>query len=265
MQWNVPSPWQRPLRRPRYVGWGRRRGGSVEAPLRIRLVGLLLSLFLHGALFFAAVHPRSSPTDISQESVVTVELLPATPMFASTSAPTSQTPSAHQLPDIVEVKKDGSTTVPIAPSTRSPNSGALSAASGTRAATSARNSTHPAKIETATPSSRLAQDQLNLAPTPPSFYTGLLAQSLSRVKQYPVAALARRERGVVLLSMRLDRSGRLLSWNIVESSGYRDLDDEVSAMVTEAAPFPPFPALWNPPTADFLVPVTFGMDEASLR
>jgi hypothetical protein len=31
-------------------------------------------------------------------------------------------------------------------------------------------------------------------------------------------------------------------------------------MVAEAAPFPPFPALWNPPSADFLVPVVFGLN-----
>jgi protein TonB len=89
---------------------------------------------------------------------------------------------------------------------------------------------------------------------------GQLAECLSRVKQYPIAAVARREEGVVLLSMRLDRSGRLLSWHITVSSGYRDLDDEVSAMVAEAAPFPPFPSLWNRPSADFLVPVVFGLN-----
>ena len=43
-----------------------------------------------------------------------------------------------------------------------------------------------------------------------------------------------------------------------EISNY--LDDEVSAMAAEAAPFPPFPALWNQPSADFLVPVTFGLN-----
>ncbi len=89
---------------------------------------------------------------------------------------------------------------------------------------------------------------------------GQIAERLSRVKQYPIAALARQEKGVVLLSMRLDRFGRLLSSHIAVSSGYSDLDDEVSAMAAQAAPFPPFPALWNQPSADFLVPVTFGLN-----
>jgi TonB family protein len=164
------------------------------------------------------------------------------------------------LPDAEEFQKHESAVALVAARSHSRTAGSPRTASGSSAATSERNTLHPAKIDAVAPSSRPEQDQVNPAPQPRSFYMGQLAERLSSVKQYPITALARGEKGVVLLSMRLDRLGRLLSSHIAVSSGYSDLDDEVSAMAAEAAPFPPFPAMWSQSSKDFLVPVAFGLN-----
>jgi TonB family protein len=178
-------------------------------------------------------------------------------MRASSAEPSTR---SSRLPDAEEFQMHESVVALAAARSHSRTAGSPRTASGASAATSQRNTLHPAKIDAVAPSSRPAQDQVNLAPQPRSFYMGQLAERLSRVKQYPITALARQEKGVVLLSMRLDRLGRLLSSHIAVSSGYSDLDDEVSAMAAEAAPFPPYPALWNQSSADFLVPVAFGLN-----
>jgi periplasmic protein TonB len=241
----------------RHVEPVRRRASPGQPPLRTRLAGLLVSLVLHAAFFFALA--GSPATEGGHDLVVTVRLLPATPIPPRTSGPEPPARSSR-LPDAEEFQKHESDVASVTTRSHSPTAGSPRTGSGSSAATSERNMLHPEKIRAVAPSPRPAQDQVNLAPQPPSFYLGQLAECLSRVKQYPIAALSRREEGVVLLSMRLDRLGRLLSWHIAASSGYRDLDNEVSAMVAEAAPFPPFPALWNPPSADFLVPVVFGLN-----
>ena len=241
----------------RHVKPARRRPSSGQAPPWMRLAGLSASLVLHGAFFFALV--GSPAANVGHDLVVTVRLLPATPIPPRTSDPGPSTRSSRS-PDAEEFRKRESDVASVVTRSHSRTAGSPRTASGSSAATGERNTLHAEKIHAVAPSPRPAQDQLNPAPQPPSFYMGQLAECLSRVKQYPIAALARREEGVVLLSMRLDRLGRLLSWHIAASSGYRDLDNEVSAMVAEAAPFPPFPALWNPPSADFLVPVVFGLN-----
>ncbi len=44
------------------------------------------------------------------------------------------------------------------------------------------------------------------------------------------------------MSMTLDRAGQLLSWELRKSSGSPVLDEEGSAAVQRAAPYPPFPS-----------------------
>lgn len=241
----------------RHAKPAKRRTSSGQAPLWTRLAGLLISLVLHGAFLFALV--GSPPARVGHDSVVTVRLLPATPILTRASSPEPSTRS-NRMPDAEEFQMHESAVAVAAARSHSRTAGSPRTASGSSAASSERKTLHPARIDAVAPSSRPEQDQVNLAPQPRSFYMGQLAERLSRVKQYPIAALARQEKGVVLLSMRLDRLGRLLSSHIAVSSGYRDLDDEVSAMAAEAAPFPPFPAMWNQPSADFLVPVVFGLN-----
>jgi protein TonB len=114
------------------------------------------------------------------------------------------------------------------------------------------------RLATAAPA-RSAETPGNRAYNSPSEYLRLLALRLAEVKRYPAAAVARREEGVVLLAFRLDRSGRILSWEIARSSGHDELDAEASRMVAQAAPFPPFPAAWRETTASFQVPIGFSL------
>jgi protein TonB len=82
---------------------------------------------------------------------------------------------------------------------------------------------------------------------------------LQRFKRYPPEAQSRSEQGVVLLGFTLDRTGHVLSHRIARSSGYADLDNEVTAMITRAQPLPPFPATMTQPSIDLMVPIHFSL------
>jgi len=63
---------------------------------------------------------------------------------------------------------------------------------------------------------------------------------LNAVKAYPASARARRQQGVALLRLVLDRTGRVLSVALVESSGFALLDREAVAIPRRATiPAPP--------------------------
>ncbi|WP_439925939.1 energy transducer TonB [Nitrobacter sp. JJSN] len=59
---------------------------------------------------------------------------------------------------------------------------------------------------------------------------------LDRYKRYPNAARAQRVEGTALLSFEMDRGGRVLTYYLVRSSGWPELDDEVLAMIERASP-----------------------------
>jgi len=70
-----------------------------------------------------------------------------------------------------------------------------------------------------------------------------IGRQLESRKQYPPDARARREEGDVLIVFHLDRQGRLIGSRIVRSSGSAALDKAGLALVRQAQPFPPPPAL----------------------
>ena len=86
-----------------------------------------------------------------------------------------------------------------------------------------------------------------------------LVKHLQQFKRYPSGRRTRGEEGVVLLSFSVDRNGHVLSRQIVHSSGYPDLDDEVMAMIERAQPLPPFPASMTEPKLDLTVPIRFSL------
>jgi protein TonB len=97
----------------------------------------------------------------------------------------------------------------------------------------------------------VAPQQTALAPTPvpapvPSpevspGYLGLLSAWLESHKHYPDAARQRGEEGRAVLHFDVDRSGRILDFAVVKSSGYADLDAAIEDMM-RGATLPPFPA-----------------------
>ena len=79
------------------------------------------------------------------------------------------------------------------------------------------------------------------APLISAAYRAELSAWLQSHKQYPENARARGEEGQVMLRFRVARSGQVLNYAVVQSSGYPDLDAAVNAMMRSAI-LPPFPA-----------------------
>lgn len=120
-------------------------------------------------------------------------------------------------------------------------------------------SKQPEKVEDTPPppAPRTAQKVRGGAPAVDPSWQADLVRQLQRVKRYPPQAQSRSEQGVVLLGFTLDRTGHVLSHKIARSSGYPDLDNEVTAMITRAQPLPPFPAAMTQPSIDLMVPIHF--------
>jgi protein TonB len=86
-----------------------------------------------------------------------------------------------------------------------------------------------------------------------------LIKHLEQFKRYPGDAQTRGEEGVVLLSFSIDRSGHVLAHQIVRSSGFPDLDNEVMSMIERAQPLPPFPPDMTDAKLDLTVPIRFSL------
>jgi len=95
------------------------------------------------------------------------------------------------------------------------------------------------------------------AGTAPESYFGRLAAWLDARKHYPPQARRLHIQGVVRLHFVLDRSGRVLSFDIAGSSGRPILDEEAEALIQRAQPLPPIPADWPQTQLSLVVPVVF--------
>ncbi len=93
----------------------------------------------------------------------------------------------------------------------------------------------------------------------PSWATAV-SRRLEQFKRYPAKARDRNEIGVVLLSFTVDRTGHVLAHEIVQGSGYPELDAEASSMIERAQPLPPFPDSMTEAQLDLTVPVRFSLE-----
>jgi TonB family protein len=89
-------------------------------------------------------------------------------------------------------------------------------------------------------------------------YRGVLSAWLESHKQYPETARRRGEAGRAVLRFRLERSGHVLDYSIVSSTGYPDLDASIEAMIRSAT-LPPFPPNMTEPEIEVSVGVRFGL------
>jgi TonB family protein len=89
-------------------------------------------------------------------------------------------------------------------------------------------------------------------------YKSELRDWLEAHKQYPPGALERGEEGRAILRFRVDRSGRVLDYQVVSSTGYADLDQSIENMM-RGAMLPPFPSSMNEPEIDVTVTIRFGV------
>jgi protein TonB len=125
----------------------------------------------------------------------------------------------------------------------------------------------PAPRTTAPPRSPVQTASVPAAPAPgsttvnslPPSWIQLLFSHLLRYRQYPNAAQAAGQEGVVMLGFTMDRHGRVLSRHILRSSGFAALDAEALAMIERAQPLPPFPADVTASTRSFVAPIRFSL------
>jgi TonB family protein len=89
-----------------------------------------------------------------------------------------------------------------------------------------------------------------------SFLGRLLAQ-LNRFKQYPRSARQAHIEGVVQLHFVMDAQGKVISFEIAQSSGRPVLDSEALALIQRAQPLPALPADYPNRTLDAIVPIEF--------
>ncbi len=89
-------------------------------------------------------------------------------------------------------------------------------------------------------------------------YLSLVRARIEARKRYPWNARNLGWEGEVVVSFSIDAAGALRGLKIDRGSGYRILDRAALAAVTEAAPFPPPPAVLSPPVS-IQVPIRFSL------
>ena len=88
-------------------------------------------------------------------------------------------------------------------------------------------------------------------------YMAVLQTWLERHREYPRRAQRRRQEGTALLYFVMDRAGKVLRYEIRQSSGHTLLDREVKAMIERAQPLPPMPDWMAQSELELIVPVRF--------
>jgi periplasmic protein TonB len=127
----------------------------------------------------------------------------------------------------------------------------------------------PAPQTTAAPRSEQNTAATPQAPSPGSrgsqatiaTWRSIVTAKLKSAQRYPARASARNEQGTVTVTFVLNRNGNVLSRNVVRSSGHAELDQEALAMITRAAPFPPFPPSITGETINLPVPIQFRLHQ----
>lgn len=93
-------------------------------------------------------------------------------------------------------------------------------------------------------------------------YTGLLGRAIAKHKQYPRIAQMRGWQGDVILDLKIDGNGNVISAKVRESSGHDALDNQALEMVKKAAPFPQPPEALRNGNFNITVPVSFKLESA---
>ena len=91
-------------------------------------------------------------------------------------------------------------------------------------------------------------------------YGNALGRAIAKHKQYPKIAQMRGWQGDVLLDLKLDGNGKVLSATVSESSGFEALDKQALEMVRKASPFPAPPEALRSRTFNITVPVSFKLE-----
>ena len=90
-------------------------------------------------------------------------------------------------------------------------------------------------------------------------WQGRLVAWLARYKRYPRVAQEQHQQGTAYLRFAIDRQGRVLSFQLVRSTGFSLLDDEVQALIQRAQPLPAPPPEIPGNQIQLEVPVEFSL------
>ena len=93
-------------------------------------------------------------------------------------------------------------------------------------------------------------------------YGGLLSRAIAKHKSYPKIAQMRGWQGDVILDLKIDGNGNVLSAKVRDSSGHEALDNQALEMVRKASPFPAPPEALRSRTFNITVPVSFKLESA---
>lgn len=92
-------------------------------------------------------------------------------------------------------------------------------------------------------------------------YTQVLSLWLYKFRDYPEAAQAAGFSGKALIRLRIERSGRILFYQLDRSTGHSILDTAIRDMVYRASPVPEVPAHFpGGSQLEFLIPMAFTLD-----
>ncbi len=91
-------------------------------------------------------------------------------------------------------------------------------------------------------------------------YADMLRREVVKDKKYPSIASRRGYQGEVVLEVKLDSNGNVLSVNIKTSSSFESLDNEAMAKIRRIAPFPLPPEALRGRTFSVTVPISFKLE-----
>jgi protein TonB len=116
----------------------------------------------------------------------------------------------------------------------------------------------PAPMQTAAIPMPTPQPAPQPGPLVSAGYRAALSGWLESHKRYPDSARARGEEGRATLRFRVDRSGRVLNYALLQGTGYPDLDAAIDSMMRGAS-LPPFPADMAATDVEVSVTVRFAL------
>jgi periplasmic protein TonB len=93
-------------------------------------------------------------------------------------------------------------------------------------------------------------------------YGSQLGRAIAKHKSYPKVAQMRGWEGEVMLDLKIDENGNVLSAKVRESSGHEALDNQALEMVKKASPFPAPPEVVRSHRFNISVPVSFKLETA---
>ena len=91
-------------------------------------------------------------------------------------------------------------------------------------------------------------------------YAARIAAWLARHKRYPRRARSRGYEGVGKLRFAVDAQGRVLSHELVQSTGHKLLDKEILALIERAQPLPAMPAELGLDKMTIMIPIRFDLN-----